>query len=296
MKALDLALRRSVSTGEMFDECSANGCHFGSDKPSGQQVVQQSNSPWSGQQPFLTDVFDKAKSLYGQQVAQPQFPNSTVVPFSNQTESALGMIENRATQGNAAQQGANTKLAATLQGDYLSAGNPYFSQMADRVRSEVLPNINAGFNAAGRTGSGLAARAAGLGVGDAIGALAFKNYGDERTKQIQAAGLAPSVAAADYQDAQALQGVGSAREGMAGQQLQEQINRYYYPMQNQADALQRYAGTVAGGSFGSNVSQTSPLYSNTAGNALGSALGLASLGNSLMGSGNQGLLKSLGIF
>lgn len=272
---------------------------FGSDnEPSGQQVVQQNNSPWSGQQPFLEDVFGKAQNLYNAQVAQPMFPNSTVVPFSNQTNQALQTIENRAVNGSPLNAAASSNLQQTLGGDFLSSGNPYFSAMADRVRSEVLPSVQSGFNAAGRTGSGLANRAASLGLGDAIGKLAFDNYTNERGKQMQGIALAPQAASQTYVDAAQLANVGATREGLAAQQLQEEINRYNYPLQNQANALNQYAGRVAGGSFGSNVSTTSPLYNNSTNQFLGTALGLASLGNRMFGGGSSsgGFLSSLNPF
>lgn len=257
------------------------------------QTMTQTNDPWSGQQPYLSQGFQAAQQ-YVLNSPQQFFPNSTVVPFSNQTEQSLGMIEQRALNGSPVQTNMNQSLAATLGGDYLAAGNPHFEQMAGRVRSEVLPSINAGFNAAGRTGSGLAARAASLGLGDAIGALAHKDYGDERQRMLQAASLAPQAAALDYQDATMLGQVGGVREDLAGRQLQDQINRFNYQQQEPAQRVANYMALVGGGQYGGTTTATSPLYSNRTAGMLGGALGLAGLGSSLFGApGGGGLLRGL---
>ena len=72
-------------------------------------------------------------------------------------------------------------------GKYLNADNPYFSQMADNIKAQVLPSINGSFSQAGRGVSGLAGRAQGQGLGDAIGSLAYNNYQQGLSQQQNAA-------------------------------------------------------------------------------------------------------------
>src|SRR5688572_12882463 len=98
-----------------------------SNKPSTVTTVQNS-SPWSGVQDSLKFGFDQARQNYDSS-SPSYFPNSTVVPFSNQTETGLSGIENRAMQGSALNQGAKDLTQSTLNGDFLSAGNPYFQNM-----------------------------------------------------------------------------------------------------------------------------------------------------------------------
>lgn len=294
MKGLDKAIQ-TMMHGEEVNLEHAIGCHDfggGSDSPSGTQVVQQNNDPWSGAQPYITDYLGWAQDM--SQQATPQLPFSTVVPFSNQTEQALGMMENRATNG-AQYAGANSQLLTdTLSGSYLDAGNPYFSQMSDRVAESVLPKINAQFAAAGRGDSPLAARAASMGLTDALGSLAYQNYNNERTNQLRASSIAPSAAAMDYADAAQLANVGAMREDLAGRQLSEEISRFYQPMNDEQKRLTNYAALVQGGNVGGTSTTTQPLYSNSTGNFLGTALGLAGLGQTLFGSGNgTGLLRGL---
>lgn len=72
-------------------------------------------------------------------------------------------------------------------GKYLSADNPYFQQMSDNIKAQVLPSINGAFSQAGRGVSGLAGRAQGQGLGDAIGSLAYNNYQQGLSQQQSAA-------------------------------------------------------------------------------------------------------------
>ncbi|WP_374634060.1 hypothetical protein [Ferrovibrio sp.] len=342
MKGLDKAIQRLMH-GEHVDLEHAIGCHDwggGSDSPSGTQVIQQNNDPWSGAQPYIEDYLGWAKDLSGQ--ATPELPFSTVVPFSNQTESALGSMEQLAKarlnrgasstgtgtwggglagsgalgagfpdpsqagltlgsmpsggqySGADVQFGLQDQIGQTLNGDFLSAENPYFSQMTDRVSEAVLPKINAQFSAAGRGDSPLAARAAAMGVTDALGNLAYQNYNNERTNQLRATTVAPTVSNLDFANAAQLANVGAQREDLAGRQLSEEISRFYQPIADEQSRLANYAALVQGGNVGGTSTSTQPLYSNSTGNFLGTALGLAGLGQTLFGSGSgTGLLRGL---
>ena len=44
-------------------------------------VVKQ--DPWSGQQPYLQDIFSQASSIYNSGVGSQYYPGSTVVPFTD---------------------------------------------------------------------------------------------------------------------------------------------------------------------------------------------------------------------
>ena len=65
---------------------------------SGQQTSTTKQDPWSGQQPYLQDIFAQANSTYNSGVGGQYFPGSTVVPFSPDTESGMGQVRNTASQ------------------------------------------------------------------------------------------------------------------------------------------------------------------------------------------------------
>lgn len=220
------------------------------------QVVQSNQQPWSAQQPYLTFGFQEARNLYDRGPYQ-FYPNSTVVPFSGQTESALTGIENRANAGSPLIGQSQSELSKTLNGDYLSAGNPAFGAMMGRIRSELTPQIDAKFAGSGRYGSGAHSAALTSALSDTAGQLAFQNYDAERNRMGQAMGLAPGLAQADYMDLAQLANVGAAREGKAGEELSDQIQRFNFEQSAPDENLRRLMTLVAGGQYGGQNVQTS---------------------------------------
>jgi hypothetical protein len=210
-------------------------------------------------------------SGHNYQYNQPgYFPNSTVVPLSNQTEGALTGIENRATQGSDINRASQENILGTLRGDHLDVtNNPAFQKASQGIQSQV----GGMFSAAGRYGSGGMANQA----REALTDLGAKTYAAERGNQMQALSLAPSIANQDYFDLQQLQGVGAAREQQAGAQLQDEINRWNYQQNAPDEALRRYMTLVGGGTYGGSSSGTQPIYSNNLASGLGAAAALASI-------------------
>lgn len=248
------------------------------------QTVTSSNAPWSGQQPFLTDVFERAKT---QANAGPAayYPNATYVPFSNQSEAALTGTENRALAGSPLTSMAQGQNLATSRGDYLNAGNPYFSGMMDTVANDLRPRMDAQFASAGRYGGGAHQQATASALADAGSRLAYQNYGDERSRQMQAGAMAPDLANVDYQNLQQLAATGAAREGKAGEQLQDQINRYNFNQQAPWENLYRYQGLIGGGQYGGSSVQQVPINSNPLLTGLGAAASGAGILGNLFGAG-----------
>lgn len=269
-----------------------------SDQPATYQTVQTDTSPWGEQQEYLKTGFERAKTDV---LEKPMefYPNSTVVPFAPQTEQALGLQEQRALSGSPVTTAAQEMAKGTLSGDYLSAQNPYFQQavgaavrpMVETFQEDVLPGVQSGFSGAGRYGSGLQARQqqrAGEGllrqVGDVAGTMASEMYGDERQRQLQAATLAPTLAAQDYADIGQLMDVGLTREAQAGAELQEDISRFQQEQQAPIDALTNYMALIKGG-YGTSGTQTTPIYRNKPAEYLGMASTAADIGGTLFGRG-----------
>lgn len=251
------------------------------------QVVQSSQSPWAGQQPFLTQGFGEAARLYGQGPYQ-FYPNATWVPFAGQTQDALTGVEARAREGSPLATAGMDQAMKTIRGDYLDAGNPHFSRMADRISSEVTPQIASTFTQSGRYGSGAHANALSSALSDTIGNLAFQDYGAERGRQFGTAMQAPGLAASEYADLAQLLGVGSAREAKAGEELSDNVQRFNFNQQSPDEALRRFMSLVAGGQYGGQSVQT------TSGQRGSSASDLAGGLFSLAGTGLA--LKKMGLF
>ena len=261
--------------------------------PVAQQISTASNAPWSGQKPFLTEGWDRAKTDVLNAPNQ-YYPNDTVVPMHGATTQALGLQEQRALAGSPVTQAAQSQVQGTAGGDYLNA-NPYLNQaitnatqpVIEQFQEDIVPGIQSGFSGAGRYGSGLQARQqerAGQAALDQTSKIAsgmsYQNYGDERSRQLQAATLAPQLAAQDYQDINALKGVGSEYEAQAGATLQGDINRFNFDQQAPKSALAQYMALVSGGGY-SDGTKSTPIYRNKTNDFLGGAATTAGIAGSL---------------
>ena len=229
--------------------------------------------PWGLQKYYLKDIIREANKNYKEGGPLEYYPGNTVAPFAGETEQALTAQADRARSGSPLTQASQGQLADTISGRYLDAGNPYFEQMANRVRAQVQPQIDARFAASGAGGSPLANRALGLGLGDAIGSLAYQNYGDERQRQMQGTMLAPRAAQQDYFDIGKLAEVGAARENLSQQQINEQIARHEFDQMEPWQRLGLYNQFVQGNYGGTTTTQQPNTNRSPIGAGLTSALG-----------------------
>jgi hypothetical protein len=253
-------------------------------------------------QPYLQMGLQRAQQLFltGQ---QPQlFPGQMYVSPSEQTLSAISQQEALARGAQptleAAQQAYRAslgQLGQTAAGGFLQ-GSPMQQRaieaatrpITQQFESQVLPGISSGFSRAGRYGSGAMQRAQaaateayGRALGDVGTNIAYQDYARERGLQQQAqlaqsalAQAAPSFFQASFLPAQALGQVGAAREAIAAQPLQEQIQRFQYGQQLPYQQLQGYLSSVYGTPMGSSQG----IMPQTQTNRLGQAVGLGTLG------------------
>lgn len=257
---------------------------LGGSSPSGTSEVRSNAAPWSGQQPYLETGFSRAQSDILNKPIE-YYPGSTVVPFSGQTEAALGGTEQRAMAGSPLNQAAQGEVSKTLGGDYLSAGNPAFGAMMNRIEGQVRPMVDSRFSASGRYGSGAHAGATSRALTDAAAQLEFSNYQPERARMLQAAQYAPQLAQQDYFDLGQLGQVGAARERQAGAELQDRMSRFNFAQMEPRQRVMEYMPLVAGGQFGGSTVQQQPIYSNNFATGLGALGTLAGIGGTLFGSG-----------
>lgn len=256
------------------------------------QTSQQSSKPWDVAMPAINKGLSAASDVYDQRMGQQFYPGQTYAGFSQPTQQAFAGILGRA--GNGATAGAQGMVNSTVRGDYLSQGNPYFQGMAQRVTDNVLPSITAQWARAGRgTGNGEVVQAASRGLGDAIGQLAYQNYGDERGRQFQAAQMAPTL---DYADFDRMRQVGAEYEAQDQRRIAEDMARYQFGQDRNANALKEYqALTMPYAQMGqeSSGTQTSQQKQSPAQTALGLGLMAGSLAMG-MPPGMMGGLGALG--
>jgi len=237
-------------------------------------TTTNTNEPFEEQKAVLTpllnrvmpDVADRPLSFY---------PDETVVGFSPETEAALGLQTQQAfgSPGFNAAQGLNTR---TLQGDFLNQGNPAWQGLVNRIGGDVSKQVNSQFAGAGRLGSNSNTEALSRGIGDAIAPIAFANYEAERGRQQQGIGDAQNLQNQGFVNSSILQNVGTAREGLEQQRLNEQINRFNFGQTEPQQRLGSALGLANLSNFGGTSTSTStgPAPRSGGGSGFGQAAGL----------------------
>jgi hypothetical protein len=242
-------------------------------------------------------IFPEAAKLY-QNNPLSFFPGQTYASPSQATLDAQKMQTDIASRGVAGPQAAaDQNLQDTLSGKYLDINsNPYLMPAANNILASVLPQVNSQFAASGRGNSGLASRAASQGATDALATQAFNNYNAERTRQMQAAQLAPAAMQADYLPAAKLAEVGAAQEDVTQQGINDAMQRFQFNQQAPYQQLGLYNSLIQGnygGSTSGTTATTLPPRSIGAGliggGVAGAGLGYLA-GNALGLTGAQGAL------
>ena len=134
---------------------------YGGGSGGGGQTSKTTNELDPTVRPFVEYGLNEAKGLY--QTGTPTYyPGQTYVGPSQQTTTALQAAQNRAMAGNPLIPAAQQQQLGSIQGDYLSAGNPYFTQalagptqQATQAYNDAIRNAQGTASMAGRYGSGV---------------------------------------------------------------------------------------------------------------------------------------------
>jgi hypothetical protein len=231
--------------------------------------------------PYLQMGLQRAEQLFFGQPQPSFYPGQTYVSPSAQTQQALAQQEALATGAQPSLQAAQQAYQASLgqigqtaAGGFLQ-GNPYQQAMlaaatrplTQQYGEQVVPGIASLYSRAGRYGSGAMERALGgateaygRALGDVSANIVGQDYARERGLQQQAqmgqaalAQAAPSFFQMGFLPSQALAQVGAAREQIAGQPLQEAMQRYQYSQQLPYEMLQGFLSSVYGTPMGQSV-------------------------------------------
>lgn len=267
---------------------------MGKGKGGGSTTTTQKVDPWAGIQPGLKQAAADTTSLYNAGgLDLKYFPNSTVAPFSNTTNTALGLTAQRALNGSQVGDSAQGAVNNALQPGFLDPGNnPYFknalNDVSDAYARGTHASTDAAFNRSGSYGGSAyqeTTQANNKAFGDSLNTLANTQYQQNRDNQLKAAALAPSLAASDYTDLNALSGVGNTLDTQNQNQLNDQINRYNFNQQAPANNIQNYIDLLngAGGNY-KTATGTTPNGGNSFASSLGGAIsGAGSAANAGMG-------------
>jgi hypothetical protein len=261
-------------------------------------VSQTNTAPWATQQPFLQKGFETAQGLL-QGGTPSYYPNATYVPQSGATSGSLLGGENAAwNQWNATNYGTLANLTpeamnqtySMARGDQLTQQNPYFQQMLQQTYQSALPTIQNTFAGAGRGISGASDAATADAWAKAASGLGYQDYSRERQNQIGAIAASPGMAQAGLAPLQQLSQIGQTREGYAGKELQDAINRYDFGQNSGWSNAAKYMSLIGGGGFGQQKTEMVP---QTESNPWATAAGVGTTAASLLGSlfGRNGVFR-----
>ena len=233
--------------------------------------------------PYVSEAFDQAQNLF-QSSTPNYFPAQTYTDFAPETTAALNLASARALSNPllASSQGEINKI---LQGQYLSpTSNPYLQNLYNQMAGDVTSGVQSQFSKAGRLGSAANQAVLAQELGDLATKVYAPNYQQERANMMAATQLAPSLAAADYQDIQALGGVGQTKEAMEMAQIQDAMARFDFEQQKPYYKLREYLASI-GASVPQTTAQTRPVFRNTGAGLLGGAMQGAELAGLIPGMG-----------
>lgn len=217
-------------------------------------TTTQNNDPWSGQQDYLKFGFQQAQDQYNS--GKPAyFPGQTVADFNPTQNAALAMGTNRALTGSPTLGAAQNEATKTLNGDYLSAGNPYTQQLSDSIYSQVRPQVDSQFSGANRYGSAGHEGAMTSAFTNALAAPMFNQYGNERQQMGAMTTQAPSLAASDYNDINTLGQIGLTQQQQDQNQINANVDRFNFGENTPANKLAQYMQQI-GGQYGGQSTQT----------------------------------------
>ena len=239
----------------------------GGSQQSGTTNQTTTSSPWSGVQPYLTDLFQRAQ----QQTNRGPYSGPYIAPQSPYTQQAISQQAAGALAPNNLVSQAQGQLGQTIGGNYLDLStNPYLQSTLNSLTGNALRATNQQFSG-DNFGSSANQQWLGKNITDATAPYLSNLYQGERSNQLNALNLAPS-----------LQGANAAQLGQAGASqdaynqaaIQAAQQQYYAPF----NLLSQYQGLVSGQPGGTTNTQT-PYYTNQAANVLGGGLAGYQLGS-----------------
>lgn len=309
-----------LNSGDVLEEDSfeyAGPVAEAKGKGGDQQTQTQTNDPWSGQSPYLRQLFNEAGRLYGgadfsngmSDGGGLRRPAGTAYGYSGGGGAAGGGagggVPGSVVGANGTTRYSSTGAApssvipfsteterALSQQAQMAQNSPTAGLLDATMRGDYLyggDGFNAAYNAAAnkimpQVNSSFA-RAGRTGSGlaqtamaGALGDAFAGQYGQERNNQMQAMAMAPQVR---YADMDRLAQVGNMREGLQREYANEGWDR-----------LGKYNSLIQG-NYGGTSTSSQPVYRNRAAGALGGASAGFALG-SVPGAALGGLLGYFG--
>ena len=220
--------------------------------------------------PYVRDALSKQQGLYNEGAPEYYAGQTYLDPNANQTN-AMNKIATQAKAGSPVLNNATDLGNSTIQGDYLSATNPYFNSVMNTAGRKATDMYNTSTNStfsdasmAGRYGSNAHANLQSGNAGklaqslsDTAGQYSYQNYANERGNQNAVMNNAQNFASNNYYDANQLMNAGNQQAGFDQNALNADIARHDYGQNSQQQHLGNYTNAVWGAPGGSQSTTSS---------------------------------------
>ena len=228
------------------------------------ETVTQTAPP-SFSQPFLQYGMEEAGRLYEQ--GGPQF-------YQGQTYAGFDPLQTEAMEAQVARARAGSPLTGQAQatlGSFLGSTGPegqyvppaqsgLLTGAINRALDPVQARVQSQLAQRGRLGSGAAADVTARALGDVAADVAYRDFARQQGLGLQAAQMAPQMAAADYADIGILGQVGAQRQAMGQKGIEEAMQRYSFEQTSPYENLARYQNLIAGFPMGEQTTTVTPYY------------------------------------
>ena len=237
----------------------------------GTQVTK--TEPWDAQKDYLKAGFGRAQDLYNQNPMGPSyFSGPTLAGFDPAQQASQRMTMNYAmgTRPQDMQRGAEASLMQGLSGQIdPNAYNPMAAALGQQVQSQLTGNILPGireslvrYQPGGSSRGDLVqnkaiANAVTSGMTMPLAEMYTNAYNQAQNRALQSGQLYPSIMAAPLGMAEAVGGVGEARQDMTQQGINRAMMRDQYQKNAPQQALANYMNMI-GGNYGGTTTQTAP--------------------------------------
>lgn len=195
--------------------------------------------------PVIAEEFKPLANLYTQQATQlantpwQAYGGQRYADLNNTQQAGIGMVQDRALNGSATMDNAESNLNKFIQGGNT---NPYLDSMVQKAQDSVKSNFNTSAVNSGSFGnSGLQQQYA-AGLTDVATQMYSNAYNTDQANRMQAIGMAPTFGNAAYQDAGQLLNAGNLQQ----QQVQNNLDFGYQQYQDAQNTPYKKLQTIGG--------------------------------------------------
>lgn len=197
--------------------------------------------------PVIAEEFKPLANLYTQQATQlantpwQAYGGQRYADLNNTQQAGIGMVQDRALNGSATMDNAESNLNKFIQGGNT---NPYLDSMVQKAQDSVKSNFNTSAVNSGSFGnSGLQQQYA-AGLTDVATQMYGNAYNTDQANRMQAIGMAPTFGNAAYQDAGQLLNAGNLQQQQAQNNLDFGYQQYQDAQNTPYKKLQTIGGVV----------------------------------------------------